>query len=105
LIKSPNLYCEQCFDVYKKSKLKPLCRTKDGCPIADVAPLIHINKKANKFRQYKILAETKTPESILVQLLDESGLLEDLDSLVIAESYYARYRSKELSKQNSKRRK
>lgn len=102
LVKNPELHCEKCFEVYKRSELKPLCKNGKGCPIEDVAPLVYINKRVNKFRQYKILSETNTPEPLLLEILDQVGLKDDINTLIQAEVFYAQGRNKELSKKQKK---
>ena len=89
--------------MYKKNQLKPLCRTSRGCPIEDVAPVISINKRCDKFRMYKALSETNTPESVLIRLMKEANVYDDLNVLISAEVIYSKSIKKEIDKRNRKR--
>jgi hypothetical protein len=49
--------------------------------------------------QYKLLSETKTPESLLINLLSDIDLANDYDTLTTAEGYFATARRKQLDQQ------
>lgn len=85
-----------------------MCRRKGSeCPIGDIAPLVYINKRVEKYQQYKVLADANTPEILLLEILDQAGLRTDVDTLLQAEVIYAEARRKHLDKvsRNSKKRK
>ena len=78
--------------------------TPKGCPIRDIAPDIELNARLSTFMQYKALASAGAPEYLQRRLLKQTGIEDDVDTLIALESVYARHARIEAQKESKKHR-
>jgi hypothetical protein len=84
------LNCESCVSRYASSQQKPLCRTKRGCPIKDLAQDVEITRKVKAYARARALMQYEHLRPLGIKEL-ESNQLTNPSLLIDLEKRVAKY--------------
>jgi hypothetical protein len=93
LITDKGLECHACFKLWREHKKPPICKTRHGCPVETDAKNTLLNIRVNAFRKYKTLQAVNAPQAMQEAQLERSGMLEDVDALLLCETVYMKYQN------------